>query len=66
MAWIFYFIPIQYIIFITQKLGASDQDGLQIRILHRKIHRIKEKKHPFSYMTLKLKNTEITNNESKI
>ena len=32
-----------YIIFITQKIGASDQNGLQIRIQHRKIHRIKEK-----------------------
>ena len=32
-----------YIIFITQKIRASDQNGLQIRILHRKIHRIKEK-----------------------
>ena len=28
---------------VTQKLGASDQNELQIRILHRKIHRIKEK-----------------------
>ena len=50
-------MPIKYIIFITQKLGVSDQNGLQIRILHRKIHRIKEKT-SFFYMTLKLKNSE--------
>ena len=43
MAWILYFMPIYYIIFITLKLGASDQNGLQIRILHRKIHRLIEK-----------------------
>ena len=41
--------------FITQKIRASDQKGLQIRILHRKIHRIKEKNH--FYMTLKDNNT---------
>ena len=35
---------------------ASDQNGLQIRILHRKIHRIKEKNFLF-YMTLKDRNT---------
>ena len=42
---------------MTQTLGASDQNGLQIRILHRKIHRIIEKNILF-YMTLKLKNSE--------
>ena len=60
MAWILYFMPILYIIFITQKLGASDQNGLQIRILHRIIHRLKEKKTSFFYTTLKLKNSEIS------
>ena len=46
-----------YIIFITQKprgARASDQNGLQIWILHQKIHRIKEENILF-YTTLKLK-----------
>ena len=44
-------------IFITQKIRASDQNVLQIRILHRKIHR---KKNILFYMTLKDNNTAIT------
>ena len=46
------------VIFITHKIRASDQNGLQIWILHRKIHRIKEKT-SFFYMTLKDNNTHI-------
>ena len=34
---------------MTQKLGASDQSGLQIRMLHRKMHRVKEKNILFLY-----------------
>ena len=36
---------------------ASDKNWLQIRILHQKIHRIKEKKTFFFYMTLNDNNT---------
>ena len=46
-------MPIKYIIFITQKISASDKNGLQIRILHRKIHKIKEKKTSFLLYDLK-------------
>ena len=31
------------------KIRASDKNEFQIRILHRKIHQLKEKKHPFLY-----------------
>ena len=37
---------------------ASDKNWLQIRILHRKIHRIKEKKNILFYMTLNDNNTK--------
>ena len=36
MAWILYFMPILYIIFITQKLGANAKNKFQILILHPK------------------------------
>ena len=36
--------PIYYIVFITQKLGATAENGLQIWNLHQKIHRIKNEK----------------------
>ena len=42
--------------FLTQKIWTSDNNWLQIQILHRKINRIKEKKHLF-YMTLNDNNT---------
>ena len=42
---------------MTQKIRVSDQNGVQIRILHRKMHRIIEKKILF-YMTLKDNNTQ--------
>ena len=47
---------------ITPKIRASDKNGFQIRILHRKIHRIKEKKHYFFYMTLNDNNSEKSSN----
>ena len=37
---------------MTQKIRANNKNGFQIRILHRKKHRIKEKNILF-YMTLK-------------
>ena len=43
MAWILYFMPIKYIIFITQKLDATAKNRLQILILHHKKHVFKEK-----------------------
>ena len=52
------FQPTKYIIFLTQKLRATKRNGLQIRILHQKIHRCRKKKHPFFYMTLKDNNNE--------
>ena len=36
MAWYLYFKPIQYIIFITQKLDATTKNRFQIFILHLK------------------------------
>ena len=36
MTWILYFMPIQYIIFITQKLDATTRNRFQILILHPK------------------------------
>ena len=43
---------------ITPKIRASDKNGLQIRILHRKIYQLKEKKTLFFYMTLNDNNTK--------
>ena len=45
-----------YVFFpITPKIKASDKNGFQIRILHRKIHQLK--KTLIFYMTLKDNNT---------
>ena len=41
---------------ITPKIRASDKNGFQIRILHRKLHQLKEKNILF-YMTLNDNNT---------
>ena len=38
MAWILYFMPILYIIFITQKLDATAKNIFQILILQPKKH----------------------------
>ena len=44
MALILYFMPILYIIFITQKLDATAKNRFQIFILHSKNTYLKEKK----------------------
>ena len=43
MAWVLYFMPIWYIIFITQKLDATAKNRFQILILHPKKHIFREK-----------------------
>ena len=53
------FFPIFRIFpYISETIGPTAKNGFQIRILHQKIHNIKDKK-KIVYMPLKLNNTEI-------
>ena len=56
-----FFHILMFFFSITPKIRATDKNELQIRILHRKIHQLKEKKNILFYMTLNDNNT-FTNN----